>query len=158
MKTIYIVLCFLVLPLCNYGQSFLDLEGTWQMKVDDASFCNIIMMEDGENGEPLVVLEGMSNEEPFQIRCRVEHLVQRQSIALYELADEKGAKKYDSDRPIVCFILKTGGSIAPLWCQMDMAEAESKNKTFQVEKVTIPDYKKRYQFVPYEASTATVMK
>ena len=149
------------MPLCNYGQSFLDLEGTWQMKIDAASFCNIIMMEEEVNGEPLVILEGMSNEKPFQIRCRVEQLAQRQSIALYELADEKGATKYDSDRPIVCFFLKTGGTIAPLWCQMDMAAAEQnnkENKTFVVEKVTIPDYKTRYQAVPEEAPTASSSK
>lgn len=160
MKTIFFILSLLILPLCHYGQSFLDVEGTWQIKVDAASFCNIIMIEDESNGEPLVVLEGILNEEPFQIRCRVEQIPQRQAIALYELADENGKKTYESDRPVVCFVMKTGGTIAPLWCQIDMTERRSdkvKSKTLKVKRVTIPNYKKTYQFVPYEEPTASLV-
>lgn len=159
MRTICFVLSLLLLPLCHYGQSFLDIEGTWQVKVDGASFCNIIMIEDESNGKPLVVLEGMLNEKPFQIRCRVEQIPQRQAIALYELADEKGNKSYESNRPLICFVMKTGGSIAPLWCQIDMTERKSKNvksKAVKVKKVTIPNYKKTYQFVPYAEPTASM--
>lgn len=118
------------------------------------------MIEDESNGEPLVVLEGILNEEPFQIRCRVEQIPQRQAIALYELADENGKKTYESDRPVVCFVMKTGGTIAPLWCQIDMTERRSdkvKSKTLKVKRVTIPNYKKTYQFVPYEEPTASLV-
>jgi hypothetical protein len=159
MRTICFILSLLVLPLCHYGQSFLDMEGTWQVKVDGASFCNIIMVEDESNGEPLIVLEGMLNEKPFQIRCRVEEIPQRQAIALYELADDNGNKTYESNRPLVCFIMNTGGSITPLWCQIKMANKGSdkeKNKPLKVKKVTIPNYKKTYQFVPYEEPTASL--
>jgi hypothetical protein len=160
MKTIYFILIFLILPLCHYGQSFLDVEGTWQLKADKTSFCNIIMMEDEWNGKPLVVLEGMLNEEPFKIRCRVEEIRGRQAIALYELAEEDGSKSYDSDRPVICFIMEPGGNIAPLWCQIEMAKKEIKNtkkKTLKVKKITIPNYKEKYQFVPFEESTALIL-
>lgn len=158
MKTIYLILSCLILPFCHYGQSFLDIEGTWQVKVDENSFCNIIMMEDEWNGRPLVILEGMLNKHPFQIRCRVEEIPQRQAIALYELANEKGDKNYDSSRPLICFIKQTGGSIVPLWCQIGMATKESstKDNTFKVKKITISNYKEKYRFVPFEEPTAAL--
>jgi hypothetical protein len=160
MKTVYFILIFLILPLCHYGQAFLDVEGTWQVKVDETSFCNIIMMEDEWNGKPLVVLEGLLNDQPFKIRCRAEKIRQRQAIALYELADENGKKSYASDRPLICFVMQTGGSIAPLWCQINMSKKESntaKKKTTKAKKIIIPNYKEQYRFVPFEATTALLM-
>ena len=160
MKTSCFILLFLILPLCHYGQAFLDVEGTWQVKVDETSFCNIIMMEDEWNGRPLVVLEGMKNNESFKIRCRVVEIPQRQAIVLYELADENGNKSYDSERPLICFVMQTGGSITPLWCQIDMAKKEnkdSKKKVIKVKKITIPNYKEQYRFVPLEAPTALLV-
>jgi hypothetical protein len=160
MKTICFILSLLILPLCNYGQSILDVEGTWQIKAGEASFCTIVMMEDESTGQFLAVLEGMKNKHPFKIRCRVEQIPQRQAIALYELADEKGNTDYESNRPLLCFHMKTGGTVVPLWCQIDMTKKESnetKNKTLKVKKITIPNYKKTYQFVPFEDPTAALV-
>lgn len=158
MKNLLLILSLLIVPLSHYGQSLLDIKGTWQVKVNETSFCNVIMIEDGWNGKPLVVLEGMLNNHKFQIRCRVEEINQRQAIALYELADEKGNKKYDSSRPLICFVKKAGGNIATLWCQIGMTKGRSAidDKGSKVKKITIPNYKEKYRFVPFEETTASL--
>ena len=78
-----LTLAFISFSFQTNAQTSFNCEGSWQIKANKHTFCNVIMMSDvAENGEPIAVVEGLINNKPFSVKCQIQEIPHRNAIVL----------------------------------------------------------------------------
>lgn len=121
-----------------------EWEGKWAYYIDDNSFCNVHILTTTTMGnrEPIAIVEGVNNGEPFVVECTIEEIPQRNSIVLVEKPDRRGLTHFATKEPLL--VMVTTKSVVKLfWGQLALG-ANYGMEAGVVKPIKTPNYKGDY--------------